>query len=167
MGRNQSKTIGSSSYNFRTIIDNSSASATLEQIYTKMQYNLRQSGDIDSGGGTVVGKTANQLCYFVGDNLYTTAGVFIEGVIAADLNRVYFLPYGSSAGNEVYYPYVAAGNLNFNSALTAGGTGYYRMYFTNDASGSNTGHNYGTASAITVNDNSGTPISGTITALLS
>lgn len=162
-GSDQSKTIGSASYVFRTVIDNSSASATLEQIYTKMQYNLRQSGDIDSGSSTVVGKTANQLCYFVGDSLYTTAGVFIEGVIAADRNRVYFLPYGSTVGNEVYYPYVASGTLNFNSALTAGGTGYYRMYFTNDASGSNTGHNYGTASAITVNDNSGTPITGAIT----
>ena len=161
-GVNQSKQVGSQSYNFRTIIDNTVANATLEEIYTKMQYNLRQAGDIDDGVGSVTGQTANQLCYFVGDTLYTTAGVFIEGVIAADLNRVYFLPYGSSVGNEVYYPYAAAGTLNFNTALTAGGTGYYRMYFANDDAGSNLGYDYGTADAITVNDNDGVPITGAI-----
>lgn len=163
-GTNQSKTIGAGSYNFRVVIDNTTANATLEEIYTKMQYLLRQSSDIDDGSGTVIGKTANQLCYFVGDSLYTTAGVFIDGVIPADLNRVYFLPYGSTAGNEVYYPYAAAGTLNFNSSLTAGGTGYYRMYFTNDDAGGNAGFDYGTANAITVEDGSETPIFGTISA---
>lgn len=162
-GTNQSKTIGGSSYNFRVIIDNTTANATLEQIYTKVQYLLRQNSDIDTGAGSVTGKTADSLCYFVGDTLYTTAGVFIDGVIAADLNRVKFLPYGSTAGSEVEYPYAAAGTINFSSNLTTGGAGYYRMYFLNDDAGANAGNDYGTAGAITVNDNSATPIQGTIT----
>lgn len=49
--------------------------------------------------------------------------------------------------------------MNFNAVLTAGGTGYYRMYFT-DLAGSN---DYGLAGAITVNDKDGNPIQGTIT----
>jgi hypothetical protein len=157
-GTNQNKTIGGGSYPFRIIIDNT-VGATLEQIYTKIQYLLRQTGDIDTGAGTVPGKTANSLCYFVGDTLYTTQGVFIEGVIAADLNRVVFL---DQNGVERTYPFASAGTLNFSSNLVAGGAGYFRMYFTNDDAGNNAGADYGTSGAITVNDKDGNPIQGTI-----
>ena len=143
-------------YPFRVVIDNTVENATLEQIYTKMQFNLRQTTDIDDGAGTVIGKTADSLCYFVGDTLYTTQGVFIEGVIPADLNRVVFLDQDNVPRE---YPYAAAGTLNFNSALTSGGTGYYRMYITDSVTGSD---DYGTATAITLNDKDSTPITGAI-----
>jgi hypothetical protein len=143
-------------YPFRVVIDNTTANATLEEIYTKVQYLLRQNSDIDSGAGSVIGKTANALCYFVGDTLYTTTGVFIEGVIPADLNRVVFLDQNDV---ERTYPYAAAGTLNFNSFLTAGGTGYYRMYFTTLPGASN---DYGESGAVTVDDNSAADIAGTI-----
>jgi hypothetical protein len=146
-------------YPFRVVIDNTTANATLEQIYTKVQYLLRQAGDIDTGAGTVPGKTANSLCYFVGDTLYTTTGVFIDGVIADDLNRVVFLDQNDV---ERQYAYTSAGTLNFSSNLVTGGAGYYRMYFTNDDAGDNAGDDYGTANAITVNDASAAPITGTI-----
>jgi hypothetical protein len=156
-GTDQDKTIGASDYPFRKIIDGNSA--TLEQIYTKIQYLLRQAGDIDTGAGSVAGKTEVSLCYFVGDTLYTTAGVFIENILAADLNRVVFTDQNGVARQ---YPYASAGTLNFNSVLTSGGTGYYRMYFTNDDAGANAGNDYGSAGAITVNDKDGNPITGTI-----
>lgn len=146
-------------YPFRVVIDNTTANGTLEEIYTFVQYKLRQAGDIDDGSGTVNGKIANSLCYFVGDTLYTTQGVFIDGVIAADLNRVVFLDQNDV---ERTYPFASAGTINFNSFLTSGGTGYYRMYFTNDDAGNNAGADYGTATAITVNDKDGNPIAGTI-----
>lgn len=147
-------------YPFRVVIDNTTANATLEQIYTKIQYLLRQNADIDTGAGTVNGLTANSLCYFVGDTLYTTTGVFINGVIPADLNRVVFLDQ-----NDVQrtYEYAAAGVLNFNPVLVSGGTGYFRMFFLNDDAGDNSGDDYGTATAITVNNKDGVPITGTIT----
>jgi hypothetical protein len=160
-GADQNKTIGGSAYPFRVIVNNTTANATLEQIYTWLQYKLRQAGDIDAGAGTVVGKTQSTLMYFVGDTAYTTQSVFIDGVIAADLNRVYFRDQNNV---ERYYPYAAAGTLNFNSFLTSGGTGYYRMYFTNDDAGSNLGYDYGTANAITVDDKDGADIAGTISA---
>lgn len=146
-------------YPFRVVIDNTTANGTLEEIYTYVQYQLRQNSDIDDGAGTVTGKTANSLCYFVGDTLYTTQGVFIDGVIANDLNRVVFLDQNNV---ERTYAYVAAGTLNFNSFLTSGGTGYYRMYFTNDDAGDNAGNDYGTSGAITVNDATPAAIAGTI-----
>jgi hypothetical protein len=157
-GSNQNKTIGAGSYPFRVIIDNTTAAGTLEEIYTKIQYLLRQNSDIDTGAGTVTGKTANALCYFVGDTLYTTQGVFIDGVIAADLNRVVFLDQNSVQRS---YPYASAGLLNFNSVLTQGGTGYFRMYFTTLPGASN---DYGESGAITVDDNTPADIAGTISA---
>jgi hypothetical protein len=156
-GANQNKTIGAGSYPFRKIIDGNNA--TLEQIYTKIQYLLRQDSDIDSGSGTVNGKTASELCYFVGDTLYTTTGVFIENILDADLNRIVFV---DQNGVQRTYPYASAGVLNFNSFLAQGGIGYFRMYFTNDDAGSNNGYDYATANAITVNDKDGAPIAGAI-----
>ncbi len=153
-GSDQSKTIGGGSYPFRKIINGNSA--TLEQIYTKIQYLLRQNSDIDSGAGSVIGKTESQLCYFVGDTLYTTQGVFIENIQANDTNRVVFT---DQNGVQRQYPYVAAGTLNFNSFLTAGGTGYYRMYFTTLPGASN---DYGESGAVTVDDNAAADIAGAI-----
>ena len=62
----QSRTVGSGSFSYRIIINGNNA--TLEQIYTKCQYLLRQVTDIDSGSGSVVGKTADLLCSFVGEH---------------------------------------------------------------------------------------------------
>ncbi|MCC6824005.1 MAG: hypothetical protein IT579_25095, partial [Verrucomicrobia subdivision 3 bacterium] len=142
-------------------------SASLAQIYTKIQYLLRQNSDIDSTAGTVTGATADLLLNFVGDSLkcgfYAPAnpngggsGVMVEGIAAADLNSIVF--YDNTATSREY-PYASAGSLNFNAALTSGGTGYYRMYFTTLPGA---GNDYGEAGAVTVNDKDGNPITGTI-----
>ena len=149
----QNRTIGGVSYPFRTIING--ANATAEQIYTKIQYLLRQGTDIDNGTGTVVGKTANLLLNFVGDTLMTTTGVYIDNYNTNDVNRLVFTDKNGVTRTE---PFTATGTLNFNSFLTLGGTGYYRMYFT-DLSGV---ADYGLAGAVTVNNASGTGIFGSI-----
>lgn len=152
---NQDIDIGGTDYPFRIIVDGNNA--TLEQIYTKLQYLLRQAGDIDSGAGTVIGKTANELCSFTGDVLYTTLGVFIENIQANDLNRIVF-----SDQNNVQrsYPYAAAGAMSFNSFLQGAG-GYYRMFFTTLPGA---GNDYGDAGAVTVNDADGNAIAGSVSA---
>lgn len=143
--------------------------ATLQQIYTKVQYLLRQNSDIDSTGGSVTGKTASLLLNFVGSELKCGfylptnpngggSGVVVEGIRDADLNSITF--YDNTAATRVY-PYASAGTLNFNSFLTSGGTGYYRMYITDSVTGAD---DYGTATAITLEDKDGIPITGTITA---
>lgn len=152
-GADQNRAIGAGSYPFRVIVNG--AGATLEQIYTKLQYLLRQAGDIDAGAGTVTGKTANQLAYFLGDTLYTTRGVFIENLNANDVNRVVFLDQNSA---QRTFPFSAAGTLTFNSVLQGAGS-YYRMYFGTLPGASD---DFGESGAITVNDAGGTPIAGTI-----
>lgn len=150
----QFRTIGGVSRTFRVIIDGNGASA--EDIYTKIQYLLRQNSDIDAGAGTVTGKTADALLNFVGDTLITTTGVYIDNYDPNDINRLVFTDFGGVQRTE---PFTATGNLNFNSVLTLGGTGYYRMYFT-DLAGS---ADYGLTGAITVQDATPADISGTIT----
>jgi hypothetical protein len=144
--------------------------ATLAQIYTRIQYDLRQDTDIDATGGTVNGKTASLLLNFVGPTLIAGffdpdnpngggSGVMVEGIRAADLNTIVF--YDNTFATR-QYPYASAGNLNFNSFLTQGSAGYYRMYFTDPTAGA--GDAWGEDGAVTVNDKDGNPIQGTITA---
>ena len=141
--------------------------ASLQQIYTKIQYQLRQNSNINglASAGTVTGKTASLLLNFVGSALKAGfyaptnpngggSGVTIEGYSSADVNS--FTSYDNTATTRDY-PYAAAGSLNCNSNLTNSSTGYYRMYFT-----TNPGGDYGSSSAVTVNDASGNPITGTI-----
>jgi hypothetical protein len=152
-GTNQNRLIGGTNYPFRVIIDG--AGATLEQVYTKIQYLLRQATDIDSGAGSVIGKTAAALLSFVGDTLQTTTGVYIDNVSPADSNRVIFK---DQNGIDRTNPYTAAGTISANSVLVGAGSSY-RLMFT---SPTGAGNDYGEAGAITVNDATGTPITGTI-----
>jgi hypothetical protein len=140
--------------------------ASLSQIYTKIQYLLRQDADIDSTSGTVNGKTASALLRFVGDTLVCGedatnpngggSGVLVEGISAADLNSIEFFDNGDV---KRVYPFASAGSLNFNSFLTSGGTGYYRMYFSTLPGA---GNDYGESGAVTVDNAAGADITGTI-----
>lgn len=152
-GSDQSRTIGGTGYPFRVIIAGNGA--TLEQIYTKVQYLLRQNSDIDAGAGSVTGKTAAALLAFVGDTLVTSQGVYIDNIQSADSNRIEF--YDQNNVKRVN-PYTAAGVMSFNSVLVGAGSSY-RLMFTTLPGASN---DFGESGAVTVNDASGTPITGTI-----
>jgi len=156
----QTRIIGGVAYPFRVIVAGNGA--TLEQIYTKIQYLLRQNTDIDNGVGSVIGQTANQLMGFIGNTLKTTLGVFIDGVASADINRVEFL---DQTGATRTNPFVALGALSFNDNLINDPNAQYWMYFTNPTGA--VGDEYGSAGAIIVNDNAGLPISGTVGGLAS
>lgn len=151
-----SRTIGAGTYQFNTRIDGNNG--TKEQIYEFTQYKLRQNSNINSGSGVpgylgnVTGKTADQLCSFVGSTLYTAQGVYIDNIQNTDINFYVFRDTGS---NQRSFPYVAAGTINFNSYLKSDISSSYKVFFTSTPSSS-----YGSASAIIVNDNSGKPITG-------
>jgi len=149
----QTRIIGGVSYPFRVIVAGNGA--TLEQIYTKLQYLLRQNTDIDSGVGTVIGQTASLLMGFTGNTLKTTLGVFIDGVAPADTNRVEFV---DQTGVTRINPFVAVGTLSFNAVMIGAGSSY-RLMFTAPPG---VGNNYGEAGAITVQDVTATDITGNI-----
>jgi hypothetical protein len=140
---------------------------SLQHIYTAVQYALRQDANINAATGSVNGKTAGLLLNFVGPSLkcgyYTPTnsngggtGVIVQGITDADLNSIVFY---DNLGATREYPYASAGTLNFNTALTQGGAGYYRMFFSSLPS---TDDDYGESGAVTVEDSDNNPITGTI-----
>jgi hypothetical protein len=154
---NQSRTINSVSANFKIIIDGNGA--TLEQIYAKVQYLLRQATDINTGGtaGTKVGKIQSDLLTFVGDTLVTSQSVFIDNIQTADSNRIEFYDDNNTKRTN---PYTAAGTLNFNSFLVGAGSSYRLMY----SVPAGAGNDYGESGAITVKNAANADITGTISA---
>ena len=156
---NQTRVIGGTSRNFKTIIAGNGA--TLEQIYTKIQYLLRQNSDINIAGagtaGVVTGKTAAELLRFSGDTLVTSQSVYVDNIQAADSNRIEFYDDSNTLRTN---PYTAAGVMAFNAALVGAGSSYRLMF----AAGPGAGDDYGEAGAITVKDAAGTPIAGAISA---
>lgn len=112
--------------------------ATAEQIYTKVQYLLRQNSDIDETGDTVTGKTADALMRFVGSTLVCGSpspsnpngggtGVIIEGFLAADTNRLEF--YDATATKRTF-PYVASLTINFGDNLRLDASAKYWLFYT-------------------------------------
>ncbi len=154
---NQSRTINSVSCNFKTIIEGNGA--TLEQIYAKVQYLLRQGTDINTGGtaGSKIGKIQSDLLAFVGDTLVTSNSVYIDNIQTADSNRIEFYDDG---GTKRTNPYTAAGTISFNSVLVGAGSAYRLMY----SAPAGAGNDYGEAGAITVKNAAGVDIAGTISA---
>ena len=154
---NQSRTINSVSCNFKTIIEGNGA--TLEQIYAKVQYLLRQRTDINTGGtaGSKIGKIQSDLLAFVGDTLVTSNSVYIDNIQTADSNRIEFYDDG---GTKRTNPYTAAGTISFNSVLVGAGSAYRLMY----SAPAGAGNDYGEAGAITVKNAAGVDIAGTISA---
>lgn len=152
---NQTRTIAGVSRNFKIIIQGNGG--TLEQIYAKIQYLLRQNTDINTGGttGAVTGKTAADLLTFVGDTLVTSQSVYIDGVLSADSNRVEFYDDSNTKRTNLY---TASGAMSFNSVLVGAGSSYRLMY----AAPPGAGNDYGESGAVTVNNAAGTPITGTI-----
>lgn len=152
---NQTRTINSVSCNFKIIINGNNA--TLEQIYAKVQYLLRQGTDINTGGtaGSKIGKIQSDLLTFVGDTLVTSTSVYVDNIQSADSNRIEFY---DDSGTKRTNPYTAAGTMTFNSFLVGAGSSY-RMFYT---TGPGANDDYGQSGAITVKDASNNDIAGTI-----
>lgn len=123
--------------------------ATAEEIYEKVQYQLRQAADIDeSGSGVVTGRTADPILGFVGDELRAGevagsnpngggTGVFIEGFDSNDTNRIKFY---DNTTTQRAFPFVSAGNILVNAnAVADTGPAEYVMYFEYTERFTNTG----------------------------
>ena len=120
--------------------------ATLQEIYEAIQYQLRQNSDINFYGSAtqnVVGKTADGLLAFIGDNLYagtssaTTpsnpndggsnfTGVVVEGFRSADTNTIFFY---DNSGTVRQFPFVAAGEIQFNQNLIDDSDAKFWMFY--------------------------------------
>jgi len=111
--------------------------ATRNEIYERVQYQLRQAADVDDTDQVINGKTTDALLAFVGadlkigDGIPTNpngggSGVIIEGFDSNDTNNLYFT---DNVGTEYTYPFVAAGTFTFSQTLVDDTDGEYWLYF--------------------------------------
>lgn len=153
--------IGGTNRYFHVIINGNNRTA--EEIYEGVQRLLRQATDIDSGSGTKIGKVTNELVQFVGDTLKTksdsTGGTAITNYQTADINRLVFV---DDTGTERTFPYTAVLTLQFGDNLKNDANAVYRVFFTSVPDGA-----YGTANAVTVDDDTGTDMAGSVGGLSS
>lgn len=157
----QSKPMGASSYNFGVVVD--ANGGTARQVYEFVQWSLRQNSDIDAGAGTVNGLLASAMALFVGDRLDTLSvvnsagggtGVFIEDIAPSSVNNVRYI---DNTPTYRTFPFVASGVINFSPTLVDDPDAVYRLFFT-----TNPGGNFGTSSAIVVEDATANTISGNV-----
>ena len=150
----QARTIDGVSYNFGIIIDGNSGTA--EQIYQFVQWSLRRTSDINAGAGSLVGKIADSLLAFTGDNLASLTatnpegggtGVYIDNFLSVDTTR---LSFKDNTGATIVYNYVANASINFSSTLVNDANARFWTFFTNDDAGANAGNDFNTSGAILV-----------------
>ena len=145
--------IGTTYYAFNRILE-SDGSFLTGPVYEWSQRQLRRTGvDINAAdvttvaqrAGTVNGEKGTDLLHFIGDQLHTRGGLFVDGYNPAEKNSYTFADITvdggglSSEGDPVTstdrsFPFVATGNLNFATnivdAETANaGTTKYTMYY--------------------------------------
>ena len=142
--------IGTEWFAYNVVIDGNNGTAN--EIYQRMQWELRQTSDINDdlvgspnqdGYGVVNGDLSKLLLAYQGD-LITEPGVLIRNFDTNDTNSIQFQDItvdgggvDAITGNPVTttartFPFVAAGNLNFSANLVSetNADTYYTMYFT-------------------------------------
>lgn len=120
-GTNQAFSLGANGpYQFRQTI--TAAGKTHQEIYSWVQWCLRQNTDVDAGAGNRIGKVTPALVFMDGEVLKTrlqaTGGTHIVNPAGSSLNNVAEAD-NSFAGTYRTYPYVAAITLEFDQYLQA------------------------------------------------
>ncbi len=160
----QSQLIGGVSYDFGVTVDG--ATGDDSQIYAYTQYLLRQTPDIDSEADapTQPGNLQDQILAYDGQTLVAQSVTNTDGggsgsrIINFDSNITNLLRFTDNSDASVTFPFVAAGNLLFNTNVVNDTAAKYWLFF-QDANG----NLIDSDNAIVINDNSATPISGTVT----
>jgi hypothetical protein len=156
----QSASLGTNGpYNFHVIAN--ANSHTYAEVYSWIQYQLRQATDIDAGAGNRTGQVAASLVFMDGATLKTRYQAAVGGVHVSNLRAASYNNIAEADDTAAYrtYPYTAALIIEFDSYLQADGANAKFWVF--DAA------NYGTAGATLINDASAVPMTGTVTGLTS
>jgi hypothetical protein len=122
----QARVINGTTCYFSVIIDADTTAetygtATIDEIYTYVQWALRRDStvDIDAGTGSKIGLLTRELLRFVGDTLYTLydssdGGVYIDHFKLTDINNLVF---ADDSNQNRSFSYVAFGKFIFNNYL--------------------------------------------------
>ena len=138
---------------FNRILSSDGAYLT-QPVYEWSQYQLRRTGvDINAAdvatiaqrAGVTNGEKAGDLLFFVGEQLYTHDGLFVDGYASAEKNSYTFGDIRVDAGgvdtegkpvasDPREFPFVSTGNNNFGANIVAAevanaGTTKYALYY--------------------------------------
>lgn len=152
------RSIGGVDYDFNVEVNGNGQS--INGIYETLQYRLRLDSDIDDGPGSAIGKITGNLAFFLGETLKMSEGVFLTNFAPSDTNNILHNPIGASV--DVAFPFTAALQIQFGGNLISDADSVFRVFFTNDDAGDNSGSDFGTDNAITVQDDTLTEMSGSI-----
>lgn len=148
--------------------------ASAEEIYAHVQAQLGGTTDIDAGAGTLVGQLADPLLAIastgntlssllqINSGLAGGDGVYVDTFSSADKNRVQFQD-NSDVTQD--FPLTVVITLNYSQTLVDDVDAIFKMFFTNDDTGDNSGRDFGTIGAIIVQDDTLADISGTVPTL--
>lgn len=153
---NQAFSLGANGpYQFRQTIN--AAGKTHQEIYSWVQWRLRQAADIDAGAGNRVGQVTPALVFMDGTVLKTrllpTGGTHVVNPAGSSLNNIAEAD-NAFTGTYRTYPFVAAISLEFDEFLQLDGAD--AKFWLWDAA------TYGTAGATLLLDNLGNPITGNV-----
>jgi len=121
-----------------TIQRSTPITASQQQIFEKVQFQLRQASDIDETNLVVVGKTADEIINFVGatdvrfgDGSPVNpngggSGVIVMGFDTNDTNNLFFFDNTAVSRN---FPFVAAGSIVVNQGMVDDTDGEAWLYF--------------------------------------
>lgn len=115
---------------------------TGQQVYEFVQYQLRQTTDIDADADTAIGRTMDGLMRFVGDTLEVGStdggatfptnpdgggsGVFIDGLNAASKNDVLFF---DNTGTARTFPETIPVTIDFNQTIIDDTVAEYTLFY--------------------------------------
>lgn len=139
-------------YNFRVNIDAGTGTRTYQEVYSWVQYQLRQSSDIDAGAGNRVGKVTPALVFMDGATLKTrlqdVGGVHISDIAPASYNNI---AEADNTGAYRTYPLSVSIVCEFDSFLQGDAESYFWVFPTSS---------YGTPGATPLLDSSSAEIKG-------
>lgn len=151
----QSASLGTNGpYNFHVVVNGNSH--THAEIYSWVQYQLRQAADIDAGAGNRTGKVAASLVFMDGATLKTRYQTGVGGVHISNLSASSYNNVAEADDTQAFrtYPYTAAITLEFDSFLQLdAGVAKFWIY---DAA------TYPGSGATLLQDASANPMTGTI-----
>lgn len=147
----QSRSLGANGpYNYHVIVNVNSH--TYQEAYSWIQYQLRQSSDIDAGAGNRVGKVTPALVFMDGSTLktrlQTEGGVHLDNLAAASYNNI---AEADDTGAYRTYPLSVSVIAEFDSYLQADADAYFWIFATAD---------YGTPGATPLLDSASNQMKG-------
>jgi hypothetical protein len=121
------KSVSTNTKQYDILVKTTSSSRTLVEIYNWIQYQLRQTGDIDAGAGTHLGYITDELVSMASSTaMITKTGVWIEGFSATDANYITYTDHDAATHDAP---------LSVPVVVNVDGTGYQVAVFALDNTG--------------------------------